>query len=1077
MSTEIDGTGNSASDTKHTKTAAREHSKALGRAPIVSGFLMLILGLMALSLIPVAANADEDFRPWFGADIEFPLTPRGVAADFSRDGNWLVYANSNPGDPVYTTTAIRLNVIDSSSENAGDWERVATLELESESGFFNTSLSDDIAFHPEHDAFAVTHLATNEEDGIAFFDASDPNPENWQQVQFGNITLSPRPEGRSLRFSDDGAFLAVGIGISTLDDEFNLGWDVFDTSDPDPANWDFADVRPQTISGDNALGGSAQDSAFSPDGDLLVFVHHTEQDGNSDQHITVIDSSGEQWFALFTQPNVSERASGVDFHPSGQWFLVAYGGGIRLFDAASMNEVSGFNIDIGGGGGSPRFSSDGNVLAVSFFNEVGDEGIRWIDSSSSNPADWTIDDSIGPVDLPSSARGIAFSSDDEYVAMAHRNEPFATVAQRLRSPSSPRDVSANYVEGSFDQFINQGEIAVSWQHPERDGGAGIDRYELRSSDGAFGDRVLDSDATSVVLTFDSAELADPSLVPLELVAVGEGNLEGPAAGAAAALPTTPGLVSALEPTALEVNDGVAAWTFAWQAPEDDGGTALTGYRVRIELASGGQNLFPVADESIEVEFGLDGGQISIAAENDFGEGERVSTSVPTLTEPAFADDPAFVAVRAAGDSHFDVDVQVSPVANWGFVGTDEAQPGDYVFTFETAGGSIEVTREGGSGAAEILATLTIPAEQLSAGEGTTVRARNEHGVASSPRSTNIPVFIDSINPLSKLSASQPIWDEVAKTYVTNISWADYHPFSAGDSALALLEGGDVPAGTVTVVVTNSPPAAAPTSGNISDLPLDNASAPDFGDATAQVRISDFVAEELVSSEVSTSIPSVDRPQAPVVIVTNPRFTGKVLLHDLELELEDRAEHLAPIVDTQVASADDGVTLSIDTQLGGNPSGTLSVDLAIAEYRNPEIGSTYPAAMVALLDAAGLGGESAVAEALEVPDPAPVTIAGQSLSFKDDDAILDLDIEISDVESAGPSEAFAVTFGGEEVAVQSVAGDEENVTISISIPISELVTDTDVTVVRTSITGANSDPIRAQIDGLGDSVFFDAFEGI
>ena len=135
--------------------------------------------------------------------------------------------------------------------------------------------------------------------------------------------------------------------------------------------------------------------------------------------------------------------------------------------------------------------------------------------------------------------------------------------------------------------------------------------------------------------------------------------------------------------------------------------------------------------------------------------------------------------------------------------------------------------------------MTIPADDLVAGQSFEVKARNEYGVESSVLSTQIPVFVDSINALSGLAASPPSWDEGFGTYVTSISWPAYRPFEGSGSALGLLEPGDQPAATVAVSVPGTPTVTLPAADGNVDLSLDNAEAPQFDDAVTQVAVDDL----------------------------------------------------------------------------------------------------------------------------------------------------------------------------------------------------------------------------------------------
>ena len=116
-----------------------------------------------------------------------------------------------------------------------------------------------------------------------------------------------------------------------------------------------------------------------------------------------------------------------------------------------------------------------------------------------------------------------------------------------------------------------------------------------------------------------------------------------------------------------------------------------------------------------------------------------------------------------------------------------------------------------------------------------------------------------------------------------------------------------------------------------------------------------VAGQLVSAEASVGIAPVAAPGLPEVSVSNPRFEGSTLLHDLVVE--SLANTVRPIVNAQSQSTDVGVDVSLTIGADESFSGSLAVDLSVADYQNPQVGSTHPAALVALIDAAGLVGDA------------------------------------------------------------------------------------------------------------------------
>ena len=1027
--------------------------------------MVMMLPLLAMMLLTAPDRvraSSEVLDTWNESDADFSLHSRGSSADFSADGNWLVYVTSNPGDPDIVTTAIRINVVDASPDDPADWETVAVFRPEAEGGGSVIGLAFDVTFHPQHDAFVVGWNAGGG-DGIGFYDITSSDPEDWEQVQIGDITLQPQQRANSMRFSPDGEYLAVGIEFFGVEDDFQPLWEVFETSDPDPRNWDFADVV-SAFSPESALPGDPQDIAFSPDRDMLVYVHRSyalsDAPDGTERYATIINSSGDEWFFTFNHPEISDVGHGVDFHPDGDVFAIGWQGGIRVFDTETLDIVNDF--DLGGVRAlSTRFSPDGTRLAAGTLDPDGDQRMVWVDTSADDPSDWSVSDEIGPTTLPSEGRTVEFSPDGEFVAVAHRLEPFGTVFQRTRAPSVPNFPFALYVPGSLDLVLDTGEVNVSWQAPDDDGGRGLDRYEIRSPDGAFSTVSVDPEETHEIVTFTYSELDDPLGVPVEIVAVGETGLESPVAMAGASLPQAPAEVTDAELGQPTASDQGVTWTVSWQPPLYDGGAPITGYRVRTEQADGGQNLFPTEETSIDVEFGLDGGEVSIAAENEMGEGQRVFLFVPSLTGPDAPQPPEFVAARRSGSEAFEIDVQAQAPSSWGTAGGSELEPGEFQLSYQGVTETYTATVDAGDGAETWLMTLVVPGVELVDGQSVELQAINELGLASSTSVSELPVFEAGIASLAGLTASDPVWDEAQQAYSTEVSWSEYDPFADSNMALALLEGGERPTGTTTVAVGNSPPVVTETGSGAVDVVLDNAEAPTFGEAEAVVTVEGLGEEPQVSAESTTAVTTVEPPPAPSVALTGQRFSGSVLEHDLTVQAD--TEHAAPIVDVDIVAADDGVTVELEDDGDGVFIGMMSVDLDSADYTGPVVGEQHPAADLRLVDGATLSGDSALAETPAVPAPEPVAILDTEVSFESWEATIQLELTIGDLESAGPTEEFIVTVDGTPAQVQSESGSNDEPIIEIEAEAGELLSDTVVTVARRSIVGELSEPAEITID--------------
>ncbi|MDE0335736.1 MAG: fibronectin type III domain-containing protein [Defluviicoccus sp.] len=152
----------------------------------------------------------------------------------------------------------------------------------------------------------------------------------------------------------------------------------------------------------------------------------------------------------------------------------------------------------------------------------------------------------------------------------------ATPAVQATVPSAPRSLEAEPGDGA---------VTLEWQAPSSNGGSPVTGYEYRHSEGST---VADETAwTSVgtALTVTVGSLTNDTQYAFEVRAV---NAVG--GGEIAALSATPA-VAPSAPRNLEAEAGDGAVTLKWQAPANNGGSAVTGYEYRHAEGS------TVADET------------------------------------------------------------------------------------------------------------------------------------------------------------------------------------------------------------------------------------------------------------------------------------------------------------------------------------------------------------------------------------------------------------------------------------------------------------------------------------------------
>ncbi len=223
----------------------------------------------------------------------------------------------------------------------------------------------------------------------------------------------PEPEGQvtAVKFSANGHYLAVGGDHVTI----------IDSSASNPADW-------TVVQSTENEGGLVTSLAFSKNGDYLAVGY----DGDSPVRVGLLDTS--DWSAItdggdpFDFGVDGEHLLDVTFTPDSQYLLLGLetGGdgpnliavntdgwsvveGVPQFDAITATAFS--------------FSPNGHYLAVGLDFAFDDYSIGVMDTSDSNPANWTIVREFNPNET-SSAWSVAFSPNGKTLAVAYRSSPY-----------------------------------------------------------------------------------------------------------------------------------------------------------------------------------------------------------------------------------------------------------------------------------------------------------------------------------------------------------------------------------------------------------------------------------------------------------------------------------------------------------------------------------------------------------------------------------------------------------------------------------------------------------------------------
>ena len=156
-----------------------------------------------------------------------------------------------------------------------------------------------------------------------------------------------------------------------------------------------------------------------------------------------------------------------------------------------------------------------------------------------------------------------------------------TTTTATRTPSAPRALT---LTPSHDA------VALGWEAPADDGGSAVTKYQYRVS--ADGGTTWDPDWTDIAdsapgeanaTSYEVTGLAPETEYSFELRAVNAAG-EGAEAADTATTTATPSAPSA--PRNLKLTPGDGAVTLEWEAPADDGGSAVTKYQYRVSADGG-----------------------------------------------------------------------------------------------------------------------------------------------------------------------------------------------------------------------------------------------------------------------------------------------------------------------------------------------------------------------------------------------------------------------------------------------------------------------------------------------------------
>ena len=298
-------------------------------------------------------------------------------------------------------------------------------------------------------------------------------------------------------------------------------------------------------------------------------------------------------------------------------------------------------------------SSDGGSAITGYRIEVSsDGGSSWNDREANTGSTTTTYSHTGL--SAGTTRHYRVSAINSVGTGAASNTANATTDAANTVPGAPTGLSAT-ADGT-------GEIDLSWDEPADDGGSAITGYRIEfSSDGgnSWNDRVANTGNTSTTYAHTGLDAGTTRHYRVSAInSVGTGAASNTANATTDAANTVPGAPTGLSATA----DGTSEIDLSWDEPADDGGSAITGYR--IEFSSDGGNSWNdrVANtgntSTTYAHTGLDAGttrHYRVSAINSVGTGAASNTANAT-TDAANTVPGAPTGLSATADGTSEIDL-------------------------------------------------------------------------------------------------------------------------------------------------------------------------------------------------------------------------------------------------------------------------------------------------------------------------------------------------------------------------------------------------------------------------------------
>ncbi len=180
-------------------------------------------------------------------------------------------------------------------------------------------------------------------------------------------------------------------------------------------------------------------------------------------------------------------------------------------------------------------------------------------------------------------------------------------------------------------------VSLSWTAPFNNGGSAITSYNIYRATSSGGEALVKSGVTGT--SYTDTGLTNGTTYYYEVTAV-NGVGEGGSSNEASAVPA-PGAPGA--PTGLQASGGNAFVSLLWTGPLNDGGSAITSYRIYRGTSPGGESSTPIATGITATSY-VDNTAVNgttyyykVSAVNGTGEGAQSSEASAKPQAPAVGD--------------------------------------------------------------------------------------------------------------------------------------------------------------------------------------------------------------------------------------------------------------------------------------------------------------------------------------------------------------------------------------------------------------------------------------------------------